>query len=225
MTKIVTVLFVFSSCLFSLFRETQSKFNEGIDLLPSSPLRVGVKRRVKCEDVYVNSSISILYIIHSLISDQIFLIISKRKDEERRFTFSSLRRETLQGWKGIRFFQRPVSVLRKIRIELNVPLDAIISLIRVSAHFSVLFFPFLPSNTTTNCKKISRELPLEFMLGAGKVIRGWDLGLVKMCLGEIRKITIPSDLAYGDVGSPHDIYPGATLVYEIELLDISHWYL
>lgn len=41
-----------------------------------------------------------------------------------------------------------------------------------------------------------------------------------MCIGEIRKLTIPSDLAYADEGAPPKIYAGATLVFEIELIDI-----
>lgn len=46
------------------------------------------------------------------------------------------------------------------------------------------------------------------------------MGLQNMCIGEKRKLTISSDLAYGDVGSPPDIHPGATLVFEVELVDI-----
>ncbi len=41
-----------------------------------------------------------------------------------------------------------------------------------------------------------------------------------MCVGEKRKITVPSDLAYGQVGAPPHIHPGATLVFDIELIDI-----
>ena len=41
-----------------------------------------------------------------------------------------------------------------------------------------------------------------------------------MCIGEKRKLTIPSDLAYGQTGAPPDVHPGATLVFEIELVDI-----
>lgn len=49
---------------------------------------------------------------------------------------------------------------------------------------------------------------------------GWEMGLLNMCIGERRKLTIPSDLAYGEVGAPPDIHPGATLVFDIELIDI-----
>lgn len=62
--------------------------------------------------------------------------------------------------------------------------------------------------------------PFEFHLGKMEVIPGLDTGARGMCVGEIRKLTIPSEYAYGDVGAPPDIHPGATLVYELELLDI-----
>lgn len=46
----------------------------------------------------------------------------------------------------------------------------------------------------------SRNQPLTFQVGSGQVIKGWDQGLLDMCIGEKRKLTIPSDLAYGDRG-------------------------
>ncbi len=57
---------------------------------------------------------------------------------------------------------------------------------------------------------------LEFTLGAGQMIKGWDQGIPGMLIGEIRELTIPSNLAYGDAGRG-PIPPGATLVFEIEL--------
>lgn len=67
---------------------------------------------------------------------------------------------------------------------------------------------------------INRNIPFTFKLGNSEVIRGWDIGLSNMCIGEIRKLTIPSDLAYANEGAPPKIYPGATLVFEIQLIDI-----
>ena len=68
---------------------------------------------------------------------------------------------------------------------------------------------------------IDKGAPFSFDLGAGRVIKGWDLGVLGMKIGEKRKLTIPSDLAYGDDGMPNVIPPKATLIFEVELLDIN----
>ncbi|KAF5286775.1 hypothetical protein FQR65_LT12445 [Abscondita terminalis] len=67
----------------------------------------------------------------------------------------------------------------------------------------------------------SRGQPLTFTLGSGQVIKGWDQGLVGMCVGEQRKLVIPSELGYGKKGAPPKIPPDATLTFHIELVKIE----
>ena len=62
--------------------------------------------------------------------------------------------------------------------------------------------------------------PFDFVLGAGEVIPGWDRGVAGMKEGGRRELTIPSRLAYGSAGAPPRIPPDATLVFEIELMDV-----
>ncbi|HRG47863.1 MAG TPA: FKBP-type peptidyl-prolyl cis-trans isomerase [Leptospiraceae bacterium] len=79
--------------------------------------------------------------------------------------------------------------------------------------------------TLTNNKKFDssrdRKQPFSFQLGRGEVIKGWDRGVKGMKIGGIRKLTIPSHLGYGERGAGADIPPNATLLFEVELMNVE----
>lgn len=68
---------------------------------------------------------------------------------------------------------------------------------------------------------VDRGTPIEFPLGVGRVIPGWDQGILGMCVGEKRRLTIPPHLGYGSSGAGNAIPPDATLVFTTELVSIN----
>ncbi|CAM5341846.1 FKBP-type peptidyl-prolyl cis-trans isomerase [Streptomyces xanthochromogenes] len=66
----------------------------------------------------------------------------------------------------------------------------------------------------------NRGNPLEFKLGAGQVIEGWDRGIQGMKVGGRRRLTIPARLAYGDRGAGNAIAPGETLIFVCDLVAV-----
>jgi FKBP-type peptidyl-prolyl cis-trans isomerase len=69
--------------------------------------------------------------------------------------------------------------------------------------------------------KFQHVAPFSFQVGQGMVIKGWDLGLIGMKIGERRKLVIAPSLAYGDLGIPGAIPPKSTLTFDVELLTIK----
>ena len=66
----------------------------------------------------------------------------------------------------------------------------------------------------------NRGAPLDFRLGVGMVIAGWDQGIEGMKVGGRRRLTIPPHLAYGDRGAGGAIKPGETLIFVVDLMDV-----
>ena len=104
----------------------------------------------------------------------------------------------------------------KITINQNGSGDSAETGMSVSVHYTGKL-----EDGTVFDSSIPRGKPFTFTLGAGQVIKGWDLGVEGMKLGEKRSLVIPPHLGYGIRGAGATIPPNATLIFDIELLEVT----
>lgn len=76
-------------------------------------------------------------------------------------------------------------------------------------------------NGTRFDSSVDRKKPFSFIIGIGQVIKGWDEGVMGMKVGGKRKLVIPANLGYGARGAGGVIPPNATLLFDVELLDVQ----
>ncbi len=86
----------------------------------------------------------------------------------------------------------------------------------VTVHYTGWF-----TNGSKFDSSVDRKQPFKFVLGAGQVIAGWDIGVAGMKVGDKVKLTIPPELAYGREGYPGAIPPDSTLIFDVELLAVG----
>jgi FKBP-type peptidyl-prolyl cis-trans isomerase FkpA len=115
-----------------------------------------------------------------------------------------------------------VKELNKIDIKQGDGVEAVSGKTVVVHYTGWLYDPATPDGHGAKFdSSMDRKVPFSFILGAGRVIKGWDEGVAGMKVGGKRLLTIPPHMAYGARGAGGVIPPNATLVFEVELIEVK----
>jgi len=117
-----------------------------------------------------------------------------------------------------------VTELAKTDVKVGTGAEAVAGKM-VTVHYTGWLYTINPANPDHKAKQFdsSRKKgePFSFPLGAGRVIKGWDQGIVGMKVGGQRTLIIPSEMAYGARGAGGVIPPNRALIFEVELLNVE----
>ena len=114
-----------------------------------------------------------------------------------------------------------ITQLQKTDMTVGTGAEAVVGKIAVVHYTGWLYDPSAVDKKGRKFdSSLDRHSPFSFPIGGGRVIRGWDEGVAGMRVGGRRSLIIPPDMAYGSRGAGGVIPPDATLVFEVELLDV-----
>jgi FKBP-type peptidyl-prolyl cis-trans isomerase FkpA len=126
------------------------------------------------------------------------------------------------GHRSISKLDATVSELRKIDVKQGTGAEATAGRPVIVHYTGWLYDPSAPDGKSKKFDSSrDRGLPFGFILGSGKVIKGWDEGVVGMKVGGQRTLIIPPQLAYGERGAGGVIPPNATLIFDVDLVDVK----
>ncbi len=116
---------------------------------------------------------------------------------------------------------QPAAAYSQTDLRVGTGADAVTGRTITVNYTGWLFSPSQPEQKGAQFDTSAGRGPFGFVLGAGRVIRGWDQGVVGMKVGGLRRLVLPPDLGYGSAGSPPSIPPNASLVFDVELLAVQ----
>ena len=160
--------------------------------------------------------IKIIYLVLFLLGISVFIVFTKSNDNENEkeaIEQNNLKKnieDQVINKSNNKKMELEITILEKGTGEIETKKGD-----TIAVHYTGTF-----ENGTKFDSSLDRGEPFSFTLGAGQVIKGWDQGTLEMKVGEKRKLVIPPELGYGEMGIGI-IPPNATLIFEVELVSIN----